>query len=267
MEIEQFKINDEVVEAFNKGFSDYVVKLPLLNEENFAEKMIHSNNSNIRYSSVCRDNGKIAGIILAGNEGSTTMINAMCVLPEYRGSGAAMLLMDETTRLARKGVLELEVFEGNSRAIGFYKKYGFKLTDEINYMAGKIPEWEYCIAGEIKDISYNELIVLQNLLDIPLIWQSRIHCILNQNIFAKGYYINENLLGFIVYIENITVSIKQLYVLEQARKSGIGYKLLRSAVKDKLCSCIFIDNPDGKGFFRSLHFTEKMHLLRMKFDL
>jgi ribosomal protein S18 acetylase RimI-like enzyme len=265
MNIERFKIDDRSVEAFNNGFSDYIVRLPVLTKDNFEDKVIYPNNTKLKYSSICMDNKNTAGIILAGNEGTTTMINAMCLVPEYRGSGAAKLLMDETARLAERGILELEVFKENARAIGFYKKYGFETIDKLSYFAGRVLEKRRNIQGEIRDISFNELVEVQNYIDEKVNWQSRIYNILNQNITARGFFLNDVMLGFIVYSENLTVSIKQIFVIKEARKRGIGYKLLKDAAGNKLCSCIFIDNPSGKAFFKCLNFSEKMNLLRMQF--
>ena len=52
------------------------------------------------------------------------------VVPEKRGSGVAARIMDHVIGFARgEGVLQLElaVHSGNARAVGFYKRLGFRI--------------------------------------------------------------------------------------------------------------------------------------------
>jgi len=56
----------------------------------------------------------------------------MHILPEYKGTGLSDDLMRAT--LAKHSGLQsiaLKVLKGNDRAIGFYQKHGFFVTDEI----------------------------------------------------------------------------------------------------------------------------------------
>ena len=59
----------------------------------------------------------------------TFYIDDFCVNEEYRGTGAAKLLMDECFVLAKNmdcDDITLNVWEFNKRAIAFYEKCGFK---------------------------------------------------------------------------------------------------------------------------------------------
>lgn len=263
MEIKPFKLTDDVLDAFNKGFSDYVVDIPVMNKSSFVQKMIDGNCSNTNYSCICTDRGRAVGISLCGVD-KCLMINCFCVVPEYRGTKAAYLMMDETIKQAGGRKVVLEVIDKNFRALNFYKKVNFVKEKDITFMIGRVPPLNVN-DFHIRDMSYMELINLQPLIDVPLNWQSSIGCLLKQNIKAKVYVDGGYICGFVVYTDFGTINIKQLYVVKDKRKKYIAYKLLSNVSRGRTISTMFIENGLSEKFYSHLHFKEKIHLYEMHF--
>ncbi|HDI31833.1 MAG TPA: ribosomal-protein-alanine N-acetyltransferase [Thermofilum sp.] len=86
--------------------------------------------------------GKIVGFIIGLREGwGWGHIISIAVHPEFRGKGIGKRLMEECiARLRNKGVkkIRLEVRVSNERAIGLYKKLGFRVENLLpNYYRDK----------------------------------------------------------------------------------------------------------------------------------
>jgi ribosomal protein S18 acetylase RimI-like enzyme len=80
---------------------------------------------------VADDGEHIAGMAFAAadREGETVMLHQLYVLPAYQGHGIGGMLLDEILDDfpdARR--IKLEVEEQNSRAVAFYRIYGFEQT-------------------------------------------------------------------------------------------------------------------------------------------
>lgn len=265
MEIKQFEINDKVIEAFNYGFSDYVVPLPYMNREVFVNRMIISNCTKYSCSSICVHDGQVVGVLLASENENIFMVNALCVIPEFRGRGAAKLLMNDAIKKSKGKKIVLEVIRENRHAINFYKNMGFEITGNISYINGRI---EYIRRSKnifIRDLSINEIFECQNLIDMPTNWQNRIQCIMTQDFIGKGCFIDNEITGFIIYTNCEAINIKQLYVVKNERLNGIGSNLIYSACKGKGFSFIFIETMENKSFFEAIGLKEKIHLYQMEF--
>ncbi|GEM_PF-6193455 len=265
MEIKQFEINDKVIDAFNYGFSDYVVPLPYMNREVFINRMIISNCTKYSCSSICIHDGQVVGVLLASENENIFMVNALCVIPEFRGKGAAKLLMNDAVKKSKRKKIVLEVIRENHRAINFYKNMGFEITGNIAYINGRIEHIRKSKDISIRDLSINEIFECQNLIDIPVNWQNRIQCIMTQDFIGKGCFINDEIAGFIIYTDCGAINIKQLYVVENERLNGIGSNLIYSACKGKGFSSIFIETMENKSFFEAIGAKEKIHLYQMEF--
>ena len=76
------------------------------------------------------DDGKaIAGMAfaVASGDGKTVMLQQLYVRPAFQGSGVGGMLLDEILNcFPDADTVRLEVEEANSRAIDFYKGYGFE---------------------------------------------------------------------------------------------------------------------------------------------
>jgi ribosomal protein S18 acetylase RimI-like enzyme len=80
---------------------------------------------------VADDGSRIAGMAFAAadQEGKTVMLHQLYVLPAYQGHGIGGMLLDELLdNFPDAEKIKLEVEEQNSRAIAFYRVYGFEQT-------------------------------------------------------------------------------------------------------------------------------------------
>lgn len=80
---------------------------------------------------VADDGERIAGMAFAAadREGKTVKLHQLYVLPAYQGHGIGGMLMDEILdNFPDAEIIRLEVEEANSRAIAFYRIYGFEQT-------------------------------------------------------------------------------------------------------------------------------------------
>jgi ribosomal protein S18 acetylase RimI-like enzyme len=80
---------------------------------------------------VADDGERIAGMAFAAadQEGKAVMLYQLYVLPAYQGHGIGGMLLDEILdNFPDAERIKLEVEEQNSRAIAFYRVYGFEQT-------------------------------------------------------------------------------------------------------------------------------------------
>ncbi len=125
------------------GESDYLMQYPeemagytIEKQLGFISRMIESNNDKLFVAVV---DGKIAG---TGQISFNTRIKTghkagigIALLEEFWGLGIGSAIFTEIIKAAteREGVklLQLEVIEGNDRAMALYKKFGFEAVAEI----------------------------------------------------------------------------------------------------------------------------------------
>lgn len=81
---------------------------------------------------VARVDGEVKGYVAPRLEDGRRFIGAMYVLPDYQGQGIGSKLIDEALKWygADKDIY-LEVVSYNQKAIDFYKRFGFEITDTI----------------------------------------------------------------------------------------------------------------------------------------
>lgn len=82
---------------------------------------------------VAEDEGRIVGAVLSlMDDRNQAWIERMHILPEYKGTGLADDLM-RATLVKHSGLqsIALKVLKGNDRAVAFYQRHGFSVTDEL----------------------------------------------------------------------------------------------------------------------------------------
>ena len=82
------------------------------------------------------ENGKIAGVILAGHDGRRGIIHHLCVHPDYRRLGIARMLVQEAeAALRREGIQKIFglVFKDNEPANAFWESQGYTVRTNLNY--------------------------------------------------------------------------------------------------------------------------------------
>ncbi len=67
---------------------------------------------------------------------STAYLDQLAVAPSVKGTGTALLLLNEARRLSPQGVI-LDVNQDNARALAFYEREGFeRIAEGINPLSG-----------------------------------------------------------------------------------------------------------------------------------
>ena len=94
---------------------------------------------------VAEKDGKIVGVIMAGNDGRRGFIYHMAVLPEFRGKHVAKTLVKNAmAALEKEGITKvaLVVFEKNKNGNGFWEKIGFTVRNDLIYRNKTIAQME-----------------------------------------------------------------------------------------------------------------------------
>ena len=94
---------------------------------------------------VAEEDGKIVGVIMAGNDGRRGYIYHTAVLPEFRGKHIAKILVENAmAALEKEGITKvaLVVFEKNQNGNGFWEKIGFTVRNDLIYRNRTIAQME-----------------------------------------------------------------------------------------------------------------------------
>lgn len=123
-----YKINnsslEEIKEHLNRCSTLFVPSLDsYVNIDEYSKKIF---DKSIRFEAY--DNSTLVSIICLYPDNN--FITNVSSLKEYQGSGIVKCLMDNCLNYVGKGKIILEVNVDNNRAINFYKKYGFQITNE-----------------------------------------------------------------------------------------------------------------------------------------
>lgn len=85
---------------------------------------------------VAEREGKVAGVLLAGNDGRRAYIYHLAVFQEYRGNGIATQLVDAVMNALKRLEIKkmaLVVFKDNTEGNAFWEKMGFKVRKDLIY--------------------------------------------------------------------------------------------------------------------------------------
>lgn len=88
---------------------------------------------------VAVEDGKIIGYAVGRASGKNGHIDSVAVVPRHRRRGIGMALLSTLTRrLIQEGVeqIHLEVRKGNTAAVSFYERMGFRVSSEIRHYYG-----------------------------------------------------------------------------------------------------------------------------------
>ncbi|CCO46576.1 putative Acyl-CoA N-acyltransferase [Vibrio nigripulchritudo SOn1] len=84
---------------------------------------------------VMEDSGKVVASVMGGYEGHRGWANYLAVDPEYQGTGAGRLLMEDLERrLKEKGCpkINLQVRNTNAKVIQFYEYLGYSIDESVS---------------------------------------------------------------------------------------------------------------------------------------
>lgn len=274
MEIKSLKGIDisSIVEAFNKSFSDYVIKLSF-NEETFQRK-IDVENIKLEYSPAAFVDGEIVGFILNGLDeinGVKTVFNGGTgVVPEHRGQRIVQKLYDYILPILKEEGYrhhQLEVFAGNDKAEKSYENVGFSRVKEIAAFKGTVAEYaaDGIVLKEVKEIDWD---IANSFFDMEPTWQNNIACILRaiDKLKIVAAYKNDDFVGYVVF-DPITKRIKQFAVKKSERNNGIG-KTLFSYVNNVLGEVNFAyydrNDTNAMAFFKKVGLQQYFESYEMK---
>lgn len=230
---------DAIFEAFQVGFSDYIIKFEMT-KDIFFKHFFGPEGNSLEYSVIAFDEERPVGLNLGGikvYEGIKTLrCGALCVHPDYRGSEVSNKLFDLHREIALDNNCKqmfLEVIAGNDRAINFYKKKGYeKLYDLVYYshnnpneIISKLPD-----DVAIKRIDFDSLRSLSHkIMDIHVNWQNDFDYISHiANQIHYGVFQDAKLIGGLSM--NHAGRISFLWINPEFRNKGIGRGLISHAV-------------------------------------
>ncbi|CCN73722.1 GNAT family acetyltransferase [Vibrio nigripulchritudo] len=84
---------------------------------------------------VMEESGKVVASVMGGYEGHRGWANYLAVDPEYQGTGAGRLLMEDLERrLKEKGCpkINLQVRNTNAKVIQFYEYLGYSIDESVS---------------------------------------------------------------------------------------------------------------------------------------
>lgn len=130
---------EEAVRAWNAGFEGYYFPIQLT-LESFLQRLVGEGLSP-SLSIIAFHHEEAVGIVLNGiREFQGTLIawnGGTGVAPAFRKTGIGTELMEATLDIYQQAGVELATLEAiseNERAIGLYKKFGYEIVDELEYL-------------------------------------------------------------------------------------------------------------------------------------
>lgn len=272
---------EEIGATLNDAFSQYFVKI------NFTPEMLQAKfleeDFNPKYSVGAFENNKLVGAILHGFRivnGTKWVYNmATGVRISHRGQQLTKKMYQYVIPFLKENDIynmQLEVIQGNDRAIKTYKDVGFQ--EHCSYACYKLNEESEGVENllfigkqSIGDIEMIDKILINEMLDIEPSWSNNITAIQNNNAVLRhiGYSLGNQLIGYACLNAN-TGRIKLMAVHPDYREQGIGKQILNylKINTSKPLSVINVDEK-GKNVLRFLEHngfepTVKQFELRMK---
>ena len=259
---------DDIFQAFQIGFSDYIMKIEMP-KDFFIKRFFGAEGNSLEYSVIALDENKPVGLNLGGiktYEGIKTLrCGALCIHPDYRGTEVGKRLFEIHKEIAIENSckqLFLEVIVGNDRAINFYKKKGYeRVYDIIYYSHNKPLELKADLPNDLKveKIDIDTLRTLNyQIQDIHINWQNDFDYVSQINGQVHyGVFKDEKLVGSLSIHPKGKISF--LWINSEFRNKGIGKGLIYYAVKElnieKLVTN-FSNNAKLLGFINHLNFTK-----------
>ncbi|KNF07708.1 acetyltransferase [Gottschalkia purinilytica] len=259
---------EKVYEAFQVGFSDYIIKVEM-SEDDFLKRFFGTEGNQLEYSFIALDDSKPIGVILGGiknYEGVKTLrCGALCVHPDYRGKGISKKLFDLHKQVAldnRCKQMFLEVIVGNDRAIKFYRNLGYDKIYDIKYYSYKDVfnlKREVDNSIDIQKINFETIADLSSKLEnIHINWQNDLDYMKKlEDLVHYGVYKDSELIGAL----SISVHGRIFFIWSklQHRHRGIARNIIIKAINDlnlKSLSISFPNNASIEGFVKHTGFQK-----------
>ncbi|HLE63621.1 MAG TPA: GNAT family N-acetyltransferase [Pyrinomonadaceae bacterium] len=248
---------DFVYAAFLETFSDYIVRMNPTREQ-FAE-MLRRRGYVAQASAGAFQGESLVAFTLNCIEGARGYDSGTGVVPSFRRRGLGREVMDRSSSLLRAHGCKryvLEVLEGNSAAAALYSTSGFIETRRLQCWSFESPD---CTVDVTLSSPLLDLEVRQTWWTVQPSWQNSIASIrrAHDRSIALG---NDE--GYAVVFPS-NGDLPQLAVRPQARRQGVGTRLLHAAaaVSGKPLRIMNVDDRDN-GIARFLEHTGAVRTLR-----
>lgn len=206
--------------AFQAAFSDYVVKLSPTKEQ-FAE-MITRRGWAPELSVGAFDGGTMVGFTINGIDGDRAYDAGTGIVPSHRRFGLARKLMERSFELLHgRTEYVLEVIDSNERAIPLYRDLGFR--EARGLQCWTLPASDDPPADEPETVSLSEF--EGERFDVAPSWQNTTASIRRAR---DPYVVLGDARGYAIVFPG-SGDLPQLFVRREARRRGIGTRLLRTA--------------------------------------
>ena len=252
-------------QAFQDGFSDYIVKFDF-SEEAFISRFFGQEGNSRMYSFIAFDQEQPVGVILGGIKNyesiKTMRCGTLAIHPDYRGKRISQKLFElhkEEAVMQGCKQLFLEVIVGNDRAINFYKRLGYEKIYDIVYFANS--DLARLMKGSditCKKIDFERFKQVVEKWDYHINWQNDLEYV--AEVPSITYFAAfEN--GLVTGASAIhpAGNIHFLMVDKAHRGMGIGTKLLQAAASDlqlTKMSTAFPNNSLLEGFYKKQGFIK-----------
>lgn len=260
---------DDVFQAFQTGYSDYLIPLHVSREQ-FEGIFFGPEGNSAETSILASDGSEPVGLILGGArmfDGRSTMrCGTICVAPGRRKEGIGGKLLElhrEQARAAGCSQLFLEVLSNNATAIRFYEAAGYRVGYTLKYYsyAEPIPAPASPPSCEIRELPFEAYEACRGSLpDCHINWQNDVPYFagsLRDSIHVLGAFDGARQAGTAAVTAQGRLCF--LYVAPDCRNRGIARALLNNArvrwAFQKM-SVSFPDNAALEGFLRKTCFQK-----------
>lgn len=244
---------EELLQVFNKSFSDYVVPMKLSMEQLKDKIKAEGIDLTISVGAFC--NKELVGFILHAKNNDYLYNAGTGVLPSFRGNNLTTKMYDYAIPLFKSfsmRKINLEVVSSNETACKSYRKIGFKKWRVLNSIKGiisiKTLKFEEVEGLQISNLPYYEYLISFAEKDIIPTWENNEFCIQNfeTSLTIRKATINgTTTVGYIIF-DSKANKILQIWVKEAYRRKGIGSYLIKELIGND--RSFLVTNIDGQNF-------------------
>ncbi|MCC9043967.1 GNAT family N-acetyltransferase [Myroides sp. M-43] len=243
---------EELLQVFNKSFSDYVVPMKLTTEQ--LQDKIKAEGIDLTISVGAFCNKELVGFILHAKNNDYLYNAGTGVLPSFRGNNLTTKMYDYAIPLFKSfnmRKINLEVISSNETANKSYRKIGFKKWRSVNCIKGiiniKTSKFEEIEGLQISNLPYYEYLISFAEKDIIPTWQNSEFCVNNfeTSLIIKKAIIGSTTVGYLIFNPKNN-RILQIWVKENYRRKGIASYLVKELIGNE--RNFTITNIDGQNF-------------------
>lgn len=242
----------ELLDVFNRSFSDYVVPFSLTKEQ--LEEKMKGDGVRLELSAGAFENDRMVAFVLHGNDPvpqAKIAYNAGTgVVPDKRGNRLTTELYEYIIPFLKKDQIEkvkLEVITTNRPAVKVYQGIGFKTIRHLHCFQGSVLAKNGPSEHPVRELHAHDWQHLTSFWDVEPSWQNAIPAVtkLKSSTLTFGMYHDDGLIGYIIYGPR-SRRVHQLAVAKGNRRKGVGRHLLEH-VSNTYGGPISVINVDGSS--------------------